>query len=143
MAKWSTFKWSDGTKWVGGAGLPALFTSFIDRLAYHISAKITQTTPVGATTPPTIYTISAEIGPRVQLPDQFEAFIDRNDNTQRVSVSIRKISSSNDIIELSTEGGDFIITEGGDLIVLELISPFSVDAIHMLANQRSHLQPVG
>lgn len=142
MAKWSSgWKWSDGTKWADGLGAPGLFTSFIDRLGYHVSTRITQTAPAGATTAPTILTISLEVGPRAQLPHGFEAFIDRNEQTQRIAPRIHQTQTGT--LELATEAGDSLITEGGDTIVLTTIYPFVIDLLSLLSNQRSRQQPTG
>lgn len=141
MAKWNTFKWSDGTKWADGAGAPQAFMALVERSFYHLSLRITQVPPAGSTTAPTILAVSAEVGVRPQLPDQYEAFIDRNEETQRISV--RMIQASNATTELTTEGGTIITTEGNDPLILDTIVPFTIDRVSILANRRSRRQPTG
>lgn len=142
MAKWSTFKWSDGTKWADGLGVSGvLYTSFIDRTPFRVSLVITHTVAAGSTAAPSILTMAAEIGPRRQSEVHFFAFIDTTVNTQYVSPRIRFTSGAT--TELTTEAGDILITESGDAIVVEAPGPFSLDHIRLIGNQRSRSQPVG
>jgi hypothetical protein len=117
MALWSTFHWSDGTKWADGYGVTELNTAFIDRSAFYVSVKITQSTVGNGLGGPSIFSLSAEVGPRIQTASSYEAFIDVNDNTQRLSLRVA-------------------VSLGVDIT-----TPFSIDNIHMLANQRSRSQP--
>ena len=144
MAKWSSgWKWSDGTKWASGFAAIQVYTSFIDRLAYHCSLSITQVAPAGSTSAPTIATVSAELGPRAQLPNGYEAFIDRNEETQHISARVMETFDSTSVLELTTESGDTLTTEAGESIVLGLFAPFTIDVVSILVNQRSRQQPTG
>ena len=144
MAKWSSgWKWSDGTKWASGFAAIQVFTSFIDRTLYYCSLRITQDAPPGSTSAPTIATLSAEIGPRAQLPGHYEAFIDRNEATQHISARVSQTFDTTAEVELATESGETLLTEDDDEITIGLIAGFAIDQIHMLSNQRSRSQPTG
>ena len=144
MAKWSSgWKWSDGTKWASGFAAIQLFTSLIDRIFYYCSLKITQVATSGSTSAPVIASLVAEVGPRTQLPNRYEAFIDRNGMTQRISARVDQTFDTVSTIELTTESGEILITEDAESIVLGLIAGFTIDRIHILANQRSRSQPSG
>lgn len=144
MAKWSSgWKWSDGTKWASGFVAIQVYTSFIDRLLYRGSIFITHVAPAGSTSAPTIATISAELGPRAQLPHGYEAFIDRNEETQHISARVISTYDSTAETELTTEGGDTLLTEASESLTIGLIAPFTIDIVSMLANQRSRVQPTG
>lgn len=119
MALWNTFTWSDGTLWADAYGSGSTFTSFIDRLAYWVSVKVTHTNSPspGSLAALTIQDIRAEVELGAQLPRRFEAVIDRNTNTQRTSVKVQQTSTA-----LTT-------------------TAFTIDRIHMLASQRSRNQP--
>ena len=141
MSRWSTFHWSDGTLWSDGEGIPTLFTSFIDQSFYRLSLRITQTAPAGSTTAPRLLSISAETGPRAQLDHSYVAFLDINNNTQHVSVYITQTSGSTSA--LTTEADVELTTESDEVIVVETTTPFEINRIHLLANQRSRTQPTG
>ena len=119
MALWNTFTWSDGTLWADAYGSGNTFTSFIDRLAYWVSVKVTHTNSPspGSLAALTIQNLSAEVEPGAQLPRRFEAIIDVNSNTHRASVKVNQTSSG--------------VTT----------TAFTIDRIHMLASQRSRSQP--
>lgn len=119
MAKWNTFKWSDGTKWVDANGAIGGQTALIDRNAHEIALRIIHTfnAPPGSLASLVILSSAFEGGTRSQLLNGYEAFIDRNTNTQRISARIT----------LTTDPLTF--------------SPFSIDRISMLANQRSRVRP--
>ncbi len=116
MALWSTFKWSDGTKWADGYGTPSLRTTFIDRPAFYLSLRITKTYSGSQLSPPSVLTVSVEAGPRAQFNANYMAFIDRNEETQRISAKITMASG-------------------------DAIAAFSIDKVHILVNQRSRVQP--
>lgn len=141
MALWNTFNWSDGTLWADANGLTSGYTTQIDRSAYHVSLKLTHTneTYPGSLASFVIQSISAEVGVRPQLPDSFEAFIDRNETTQRISARITH--TANVGIQLTTEDDDPITTEAGDPLLADPAQPFGIDHIHILANPRSRQQP--
>lgn len=144
MAKWSSgWKWSDGTNWADGLGVPLLYTCVIDRSIYHLSLKVTHTAATGSTTAPVIMTMAAEAGVRPQLPDQYEAFIDRNDETQYISVKVFQTFDPTYTTELTTEAEVILTTEAGESLGVGLTYPFAIDHIHMLANRRARHQPVG
>lgn len=144
MAKWSAgWKWSDGTKWADGLGVPLLFTSFIDRSIYRLSLKVTHTVAAGSTTAPVVMTMMAEAGVRPQLPDRYEAFIDRNEETQYISAKVFQTFDSSYVTELATEGGDTLATEVSESLMVGLVYPFAVDRVHILASRRAKQQPVG
>lgn len=142
MAKWSTFHWSDGTKWADGLGVSGvLYTSLIDRTPFRVSLTITHTVAAGSTAAPSILTMAAEIGVRRQSEVHFFSFIDTTVNTQYVSPRVHFTSGAT--TELTTEAGETLTTEAGDPIVVGISVPFSVDHIRLIGNQRSRSQPVG
>ncbi len=145
MALWSSgWKWSDGTKWVdGNARRIQTYSSFIDRSAYFISAKIIATSTGALTAPSAILNLLAEIGVRPQLPSHYEAFIDRNEETQHIAVAITQSFPSGSTDILTTEDDISLITEDSEEIGVELTTPFVINRIHGLLSQRSHVQPVG
>ena len=141
MALWNTFHWSDGTLWADANGLSGGRTAFIDRSGYQVSLKLTHTndTHPGSLSSLIIQSMSAELGIRPQLPSGYEAFIDRNDNTQRISVRITH--TSNPETELATEDDEVIITEDDESIIIDVTQPLAIDHVHMLVNPRSRSQP--
>lgn len=143
MSKWNTFTWSDGTKWADANGQSGPRTGEVDRSAYRVSLKVTHTNETwpGSLSSFILQSASAEIGPRPQLPSNYEAFIDRNDNSQRISVRVTQ--TAGDGVPLFTEGGEALLTEGDDEIWLEGLVPFSIDKIHGLILPRSRRQPTG
>ena len=143
MSKWSTFKWSDGTKWADGLGVSGvLYTSFIDHTAFRVSFTITHTVAANATAAPAVLQVAAECEPRRGVSEvHFFSFIDTTVNTQYVSPRLHYTSGAT--TELTTEVGDPLITEAGDFLVVELSAPFSVDHMRLIGNQRSRSQPVG
>lgn len=141
MAKWSTFHWSDGTKWGEGLGEALLYTSFIDQLVYRLSVQLTYTAASGTTSAPVIMNVASEIGTRVYRDHPYVAFLDRNENTQYISPRVQYTSGAT--LELETEAGETLTTEAGDDILIQGPNPFSIDQIRLLANQRSRSQPIG
>lgn len=143
MALWGTFKWSDGTLWADAYGTSQSYTSFIDRSGYRISMRITQTNQTwpGSLSSFVLQAVAAELGIRPQLPQSFQAFIDRNENTQRISV--RVTHTAGEEIDILTESGEVLQTEGGDDIILDPPTPFNIDKIHGLILPRSRRQPTG
>ena len=143
MAKWSTFKWSDGTKWSDGLGVSGvLYTSFIDRTSFRVSLTVTHTAVAGTTAAPSILTMAAECEPRRGVSElHFYSFIDTTVNTQYVSPRLHFTHSAT--FSLATEADDVLITEAGDVIVVGSSQPFSVDHVRLIGNQRSRSQPVG
>jgi hypothetical protein len=141
MALWNTFHWSDGTLWADANGVSNMFTSAIDRSGYHVSLSITHATAAypGSLASFVLQSVSAELGVRAQLPTGHEAFIDRNENAQRISVAIRH--TANPAIDLLTEAGENITTEAGDNLAADPAQPFVIDQIHGLINSRSKRQP--
>lgn len=121
MAKWGTFKWSDGTKWVDAFGVPLKHVAFVDIKYYRLSCvfRYTGVGKPGALSSVIIHSISLETAVESQLPRRWEAIVDVNRNTQRISVKVH-FNDEN----LGTD-------------------PFTIDKIHMLANQRSRSQPTG
>ena len=142
MAKWNTFKWSDGTKWADANGSPDLYTTFIDKKAYRVSLRITHTSThvPGSLFSLIVHTASLETAPRSQLPSGFEAFIDRNENTQRISA---RVTNTVTVEELTTESGETLTDETGDPLIVEFGQAFIIDQIHLLVTPRSRRQPTG
>lgn len=142
MALWNTFVWSDGTLWADANQPIDTYTTFIDRKGYRVSLRITKTT----TSTPAIlneiilHTASLEVGPRSQLPTGYEAFVDRNDNTQRISVRVTNTVTTEN---LTTESSEDLLTEDGENLIVEFGQAFILDQIHLLVNQRSRRQPTG
>ena len=139
MARWSTFKWSDGTKWADGIGSITPFTAFIDRSSHRLSIRVTQTTPAGSLAPPAISIISAELGIRAQNIDRYEAFIDRNEHTRWLSIRVEQ--TGRDTLELLTQDDEPITTQNDESITLLMSDPFTIDVIHSLTKSRSRVQP--
>lgn len=141
MSLWNTFNWSDGTLWADANGVTDEYSAEIDRSGYHVSLKFTSTnsTYPGSLANTIIQSISAELGIRPQLPTGAEAFIDRNENAQRISVVIHH--TANPEIALLTEAGDEILTEAGDELLIDPAQPIVFDKIHGLINARSKRQP--
>lgn len=119
MAKWNTFKWSDGTKWVDANGAYGGRVAVVDRKAHTISLRITHTVdaPPGSLASLVLLTAAIEASTRSQLLDGYEAFIDRNANSQRIAAKITFTS------------------------VPTLLTPPAIDRILMLVNQRSRIRP--
>lgn len=117
MAKWNTFKWSDGTKWADANGVAALYGTGVDRRGYHISLRLTHTnaTYPGSLASLIILTPSIETGARSQLSNGYEAFVDRNANTQRIAIKLTHVGS--------------------------LSTAFVIDRISLRTNLRSRQQP--
>ena len=141
MALWGTFLWSDGTLWADARGESGTKTAFIDRSGYRVSVSISHNGSdyPGSLASLIIRTISAEIGQRPQLPSNFEAFIDRNETTQRVSVKVYHTGNPDE--PLLTEAGLELLQENGDNIFINVTQPFAIDKIHGLINPRSKNQP--
>ena len=121
MALWSTFKWSDGTKWVDARGSYGEYVSFIDRSARYLSPKVTFT---NATTPGSLLSfvlqsLRLEVRRGPQLSAGYEAFIDTTINTQYISPKITHTAGPSDT------------------------TPFSIDRIFLLMSRRSRRQPTG
>lgn len=143
MALWGTFTWSDGTLWADANGDSGPHTGFVDRSAYRVSLWITHTDDSwpGSLSSFILQSASAELGIRPQLPSNYEAFIDRNENTQRVSIRISQ--TANQELELLTESGVEILTEDAEELYMDPPIPFTIDKIHGLIIQRSKRQPSG
>jgi hypothetical protein len=118
MALWNTFDWSDGTLWADAHGSTGPYTAGVERSAYRVSLKITHAndTYPGSLSSFILRAASAEVGVRPQLPSHYEAFIDRNENSQRISVVVRHTAD-------------------------EPTEPFAIHHIHMLVTTRSRRQP--
>jgi hypothetical protein len=141
MALWDTFTWSDGTLWADANGSSGRFTAEPERSAYRVSLKFTHTndTYPGSLASMVIQALSAEVGTRPQLPSNYEAFIDRNENTQRISV--RFSHTANQDVVLLTEGESELLLETGDTLLIDPAQPLAVEKIHMLVTPRSRRQP--
>lgn len=141
MALWGTFNWSDGTLWADARGESGFYTAFIDRSGYRVSASITETSTTypGSLAGLVIQSVSAELGIRPQLPSNYEAFIDRSETTNRISVSVTHTGNQNK--PLLTEASLELLQENGDNIYLDPQQPFGIQKIHGLIVQRSRNQP--
>jgi hypothetical protein len=143
MALWGTFNWSDGTLWADAQGESGPATAFIDRSAHRVSLRVTHSDAAwpGSLSSFILQSASAEIGVRPQLPDHYEAFIDRNEESQRIS--IRVSHTAGEANELLTESEETILTESGEALLVDPPTPFAIDKIHGLIIQRSRRQPSG
>lgn len=142
MAFWNTFHWSDGTLWSNVSSRPDIFTAPIDRSAHFVSARITMVSSSSGSTTASlvIHTLSLEVNTRSQLPDYYEAFIDRNDNTQRISTMVRHTTGVEDLL---TETSELLTTETSETLILDEPYSFVVNRQHLLMNKRSRIQPTG
>jgi hypothetical protein len=141
MALWNTFTWSDGTLWADANGSSGRYTAEPERSAYRVSLKFTYAndTYPGSLASMVIQALSAEVGTRPQLLDGYVAFIDRNENTQRISVRFNH--TANQDVNIYTEADDELLLEDGTELLMDPAQPLAIDKIHMLVTPRSRRQP--